>query len=357
MGPVSGAREDEKRLKDMVSLQQKTVGEMGLIHDKDAAVFCGKALQTTPVFHSEIADFGRPTRREVEDILKGYAEVSRMMDRTQKTPVIDYILSTLSEGLPTIRKQNSRINDDTIFALNYIFHFLKSEKDAKKRKAIVMEIAQAYTACQAVQQQTIMTLFSRLTNVELSFENQVLQTLAQYKLRTLDKVVLLLNKGVDGAVDATPTTQGPHIRNSYLLCITANSGIEIDGYDAAMSDVNRPKMTKQLEKQVVAKFCELWSAEEFVSDFVADINDVGASEHNYDVVKFAQWTGRFCDAHTDESKAIGFAPHSIFYDPDLRSEYAEPQKEADIGTKPYLSKRVGRQVLHVLGILTPFSPK
>jgi len=311
-------------------------------------VFTPMAFKLTPVFRKEIENFEFISRKNAESMLGSVKEIPAMLDRTKTTPVVTYILSTLAEGLPSIRQQNKQINDDTIFALNYIFYHASKEKDSSKQQSVLKEIAHAYQGCQAVQQQTIMNIFARLSNVELNFESQVLQTLGQYKLRILDKIVVLLNSNANGMTDKTPSSQGPHIRNGYLLAIERRTGIALDGHDAALSDQNRPKLTSPQKESVASKYLELFSAEDFIAEFAADINQTVAASvvaHNYDSTKFFQWVTKL----GDEKK---FDAHSIFYDSDKSTEYERPQVDADIGLKPYLSLKVARNVLQVFGLIS-----
>jgi len=157
----------------------------------------------------------------------------------------------------------------------------------------------------------------------------------------LDELVLKLNPGANLVGDDQPYKQPPHIRSSYLLSLDSEK-IQIDGIEAALLDNNRPDPVPH-EKKVKREYEELWSPEEFVENFVNEVNQTGGLSEFIDRDKFYKWVMAL---ETD------FDKHSIFYDEDHANDYnPAPPKELDVGIVPYLSFRVGANILKQMKIL------
>jgi len=207
-----------------------------------------------------------------------------------------------------------------------------------------MEVARAYQSCQTVQQQAITTLFATLANVDFSFENQTKKMLSQYKIRTLDEVVIALNPDANLVGDDNPQEQPPHIRSAYLL-VLEEKGIEIDGREAAEMDVNKPYVDSHRADKVVKKFNELWDIDVFIQLFVNEINQKNGTSDYVDRDKFFKWVM----AQPNDSK---FEKHSIFYDEEKASDYDTAQAKDKIGFVPYLSFSVGTNILKFLKLIS-----
>jgi len=253
-----------------------------------------------------------------------------MKDRTKTYPVETFILATLTQGLPLFKSQ-PHINRDIMYCLQYIFYKIKLEKNKTTSKSWILELARAYQSCQAVQQQTITNLFTRLSNVELTFEHQILRMLAQFKTRIVDETVQTSSGKAD-----------PHTRSSILLSIEEATGVELDGHEAAVLDKDKPPLDEKSKEGFVSDFLGRFSAETFLIEFVDDINQKEGISRNFDRDKFYAWVMKL-------GPEVTFDKHSVFYDSDHPEEYSAPQAEADHGVIPYLSLTVGRNILRILG--------
>lgn len=310
-------------------------------------VFARRALDRAPMCRDQIPDFKQLTYGESKALMESFPEVKAMKDRTGKVPVIDLLLSTLAQGLPVFNKQ-PKINQDIIYSLQYIFYRIKSEKQPQVKKSTMMEIASAYQACQAVQQQTIIAMFSRLTNIELNFENQVLKTIGAYKMRKLDLLVAQLNPQLDHLT-------GPHVRSNYIMALE-HRGIQLEGSEGAFLDKDARQLSPAEADRVTTEYLNLLSAEEFAQEFMEDINcQTAAGPKNIDCDKFYKFAmAQIRDSSAADGNAQhqgGFDPQLIFYDEDHPDWYPAPQPEADRNMRPYLRKQVARLVLKHAGLV------
>eukprot|EP00808_Paulinella_micropora_P018758 g21843.t1 len=302
-----------------------------------------ESLKRLPV--QKTVEHKQVTEAEASELLASFPELNDMLDRTGSVPVAVYILSTLTNGLPLFSSQPT-VNEDVKHCLNYIFHRVREEKSESERRRLVMEVARAYQQCQTIQQQAIVNLYASLVNVVLDFKAQLLQMLSQYKLRKLDELVFKLNPGANEVPDSYPNRQPPHIRSAYICALDAK-GIQLEGLEASQLDVNRPNLSKAQITKVVSGFASLLDVDEFVADFVADINHSAGFAQHVDRDKFYSWVMKMQDKQGEQP----FEKHSIFYSEERADEYPTPQKEEDRDIKPYLSNQVARDILTRVGIL------
>eukprot|EP00457_Paulinella_chromatophora_P005369 gb/GEZN01005386.1/.p1 GENE.gb/GEZN01005386.1/~~gb/GEZN01005386.1/.p1 ORF type:complete len:440 (-),score=97.62 gb/GEZN01005386.1/:491-1771(-) len=284
------------------------------------------ALQRLPV--SKVEAWTPVTEQEARGILQQYPEIAGMLDRTGSVPVEMYILSTLSNGLPLFQDQPT-INEEIKQCLNYIFHRVGTEEKASERKRLVMEVARAYQQCQTIQQQTISGLYASLVNVELGFEKQVSQMLSQFKLQKLDQVVFLLNPGANDVSDSHPNRQTPHLRSAYL-CALDKKGIGLDGIEAARADANAPLLSEPQIKKVFDEFMKLFSVQEFISDFMNDLNHATGFSHHVDRDKFFQWVMKLPGASsTQGAEKDGEAEKTTHSETTTEGEFEEEAVQSE----------------------------
>ena len=281
---------------------------------------------------------------DASKLLSSYSEIRAMRDRTGSTPVIQFILSTLTSGLPLFRDK-PETNREVVAAIGYVLAKTRAEKNAPRRKRLALELAEAFTACQAVQQRVIYGMFARLANVELSFPQQVFRALSRFKHRALDNTVVAL-LGARGA--------DPHARSSAHVIVYEDTGVEVDGYAAAKMDKDRGRFPFTRErKKIVDLFLKYFSAHEFLQEMMADVNQPagedgkgkGASSTRiFDLDKLYRWAG--------EQDSSVFDKYAIFYDEENAADYSRPQPKAERSVAPYLSEKIARSILRVLGVTT-----
>eukprot|EP00471_Norrisiella_sphaerica_P007353 CAMPEP_0184481926 /NCGR_PEP_ID=MMETSP0113_2-20130426/3516_1 /TAXON_ID=91329 /ORGANISM="Norrisiella sphaerica, Strain BC52" /LENGTH=225 /DNA_ID=CAMNT_0026861377 /DNA_START=98 /DNA_END=775 /DNA_ORIENTATION=- len=223
--------------------------------------------------------------------------------------------------------------------LGYVLYKIINEKDTRRKKQLTIELASGFTACQAVQQRVIYSLYARLANIELDFEAQMFKALSQFKHRALDTaVVFAIGKNAD-----------PHWRSAVHVAVLEELGVEVDGYDAAFMDKDRRVLTTKQRETAMKAFLRSFSAQEFILEFVQDINqDKGSGRaglvRNFGLKKLCQWVS--------EHKKESFDPYSIYYDEKKSSEYATHQSKKFRSMVPFLSFNVARSILKMMGITT-----
>mmetsp|Transcript_45392 Transcript_45392/g.73022 ORF Transcript_45392/g.73022 Transcript_45392/m.73022 type:complete len:277 (-) Transcript_45392:620-1450(-) len=233
---------------------------------KDVPVFAAAAFRPLPNMSVELKTNLTVSYKEASALLDAYKEIRGMKDRTQRHPVKTFILSTLTNGLPLFNKM-PEINKEIKMCLGYVLHKTIKEKDKGRKRDLAIEMAAAFTACQAVQQRVIYSMFSRLANIELDFKAQIYKALSQYKHRALDKAVVV----------AIGTHADPHWRSAVHVALFEDLGVEVDGYDAAFMDKDRRRLSAQQRQKAKDAFVRSFSASEFILELVEDVNQVSYS--------------------------------------------------------------------------------
>ena len=309
-------------------------------HNK--TMFLDKAFTALPINSNEVPSFTNLSQADCQRLLSAVPAITSMMDRTGEVPVTVFILSTLQNGLPLFNSKPN-INRDIKFCLNYIF-YRASKSSGEESARLMMKLAKAYQSCQTIQQQAITQMYALLCNVELTLESQTMQMLSAYKLRVCEEVVLLLNPGANLVDDSNPQMQPPHIYSAYVLALQEH-GIHLPGAESSAMDVNKPALSALEKKRAVSQFKSSFSPDQFVRDFVLDVNATASVLARFiDQDKFYKWVMGL----PEDTK---FDIHSVFYDEDRKEDYDVAQPEADRLRLPYLRFDVAVSVLCIQQIL------
>eukprot|EP00026_Physarum_polycephalum_P005306 Phypoly_transcript_05338.p1 GENE.Phypoly_transcript_05338~~Phypoly_transcript_05338.p1 ORF type:complete len:576 (+),score=137.91 Phypoly_transcript_05338:25-1728(+) len=273
---------------------------------------------------------------EIETLFEPYPELQTKLDRTGSVPVTKFLKMTALNGLPLFQTSNPSFNKELVHCINYIFWRVKKEEDKDKKKESIFYLADAYQSCQAVQATAILSTYSKLTNVDMTFQDQVRNLVDDFKGRNLDQLVLTIHPNANIVPDSNPAGQAPHIRSAYLLILDRN-GVDLPGKQVAIMDHAQPHPPPPEIQNVVSTWPTLFSVDTFISEFVGEINQ-GANAKFIDHSKFYQWVNQLDDK-------AGFDKHSVFYNEENKDDYDAPQKEEDQLVLPYLSKKVAAEVL------------
>jgi len=138
-GTLNGTEEhkDSKSSTTSTSISSTSTSSTSspLIPRKSGAKWGSEAKKRTPLNKEEVTKVETINQKKATEILNQHKELKTMMDRTGRVPVSKFILSTLQSGLPLFQNQTT-INNDIKYCLNYIFYRVKEEKDINKKKKI-----------------------------------------------------------------------------------------------------------------------------------------------------------------------------------------------------------------------------
>ncbi|GAB5372137.1 hypothetical protein AAMO2058_001639700 [Amorphochlora amoebiformis] len=334
---TNGRKIDPKMLESTQKLLKK---HSKLLKGEDSklepVVFSIAAFQALPNISTDTKKKVNVSYKEASKFIDSIKEIGSMRDRTNTKPVKQFMLSTLISGLPLFSK-HPKINKEVMMCMAYVFRKLIDEKDLTRKKNLAIELASAFSACQAVQQRVIYSLFAKLANIEFDFREQMFKALSQYKHRALDQSVLI-SIGVNA---------DPHWRSACHVEVFQKLGVEVDGYQAALMDKDRRRLQPNQAKKVISSFLSFFSANDFIQEFIADTNQAGGSDkkgvaRNFDLQKLYQWASK-------QDPGV-FNKYSIYYDEDTPKDYVSPQPNKDRSILPYLSPKVARKILTLLGI-------
>mmetsp|Transcript_19028 Transcript_19028/g.36829 ORF Transcript_19028/g.36829 Transcript_19028/m.36829 type:complete len:413 (+) Transcript_19028:84-1322(+) len=308
-------------------------------------VFASAAFRALPNISEDVKTSLTVSYKEASTLLDTYSEVKSMRDRTKTRPVKEFMLSTLTQGLPLFARK-PQINKEVKMCMGYVMFKIFHHKNAQRRKDLMIELADAFTACQAVQQRVIYTMFAKLANVELDFQQQVFKALSQFKHRCLDKAVCA---GIGTGAD-------PHWRSACHVAVWDDLGVQVDGLEAATLDKDIRHLNGSARKKVIGLFVGYFNANEFILEFLQDVNQTSTKKRkkgegddltlsrNFGLQKLYQWAA-------EQDKGT-FDPHSIFYDDAHPHDYLAAQAKDQRSYVPYLSPKIARKILRLLGVTT-----
>mmetsp|Transcript_23535 Transcript_23535/g.41631 ORF Transcript_23535/g.41631 Transcript_23535/m.41631 type:complete len:170 (+) Transcript_23535:190-699(+) len=160
-----------------------------------------------------------------------------------------------------------------------------------------------------------------------------------YNFRALDSAVLT----------AIGPTSDPHMRSACHVAVYEELGIEVDGYDAALLDKDRRRLSKSQKTKVVSAFAKFFSAKQFILEMIQDVNQTtqvkpSSAVRNIDLNKLYRWAS--------EQDQSSFDAFSIFFDESKANEYITKQPKEQRRILPHLSPKIARKILRVLEIVT-----
>uniref|UniRef100_A0A6B2L647 Uncharacterized protein n=1 Tax=Arcella intermedia TaxID=1963864 RepID=A0A6B2L647_9EUKA len=275
------------------------------------------------------------TSEEITQLLvENVKGVESMRDRTGSTPVVTYIISTTTKGLPLFAGSKAT-NEHTKKALQYILYKARDLPE-KIRKPLLTRLADGFTACQMEQGRVIDSIYGSLSGRDKSFKEQVLALVDIQKEQVLNMVVAHFNPNAWKTDDGNPKGQIPHIQSAYVYEIGTDLGLR--GVKAAKLDKDRP--TVLFSSNIKTTFLSLFQIEELISNFVNDVNQQDKeAERVISLKSLMDWAG-------DTENNNGFDPYCIFYDEDVRKYDGTPKEEN--AYQPYINRQVAISIMNHL---------
>eukprot|EP00048_Salpingoeca_helianthica_P017306 m.236587 g.236587 ORF g.236587 m.236587 type:complete len:458 (-) comp20674_c0_seq1:44-1417(-) len=224
-----------------------------------------------------------------------------LLDRTQSTPVLTYILATIHRGLPIFGAPSNPLNTHTQHSLQTILTLVQS-KPLPVRSQLLRRIAEAFQNCQTVQAQVIDQVFGLLTGRDQTLFNQLLVLTDAHKQRALDTLTLTLHPEV------VSNATGPHIQNSILKAIGPVLGLP--GVARARADA---LANSRVFPTVLGKYTALFNVRDLVAEFITDINAQDDTPRCVSHVTLLHWAMAHCEH---------FDAHCIFFQEERVEEYS-----------------------------------
>ncbi len=291
---------------------------------------------------SKLKEVPRFTQYQINNILNGYGS---LFD-DKKNPFIKepnntsraLLKLTYANGLPNFPNKKQDIKDYLALILELINP--ASSTPLARRQAIAERLADAFAACQVVQDDTI-------TNIgkELACKGNIIDQIGlfwqAYKMLKLEELVGERHTNCQDP-KLPPQQQFPHIKNAYLNLLGDAFGL--DGVDSAKSDKVMPPTGSILHGQSAQELKTLYrkkiSLREFINEIVSDINQASPKVARLDKSLLFQW------AKTNDNPTFGY------YNPDEKDYTGQdkPTEEQEYFQQPYVSFGEIQFLLTTMGI-------
>jgi len=279
------------------------------------------------------------SRKQINHLLKQHvATLPSLVARDGSTPVARFIHSSYHSGLPLF-ESNPAVQAQLILAIRFVLAKVHAGMSASLAREVMTRLAEAFTACQAVQCRVIDSLYGDLSGRDGNLKDQLLTVLDALKEQTLEQVAHFLNPNAWRQGDEHPQAQLPHILSSYRVRWGHHFGLR--GVKASQCDNSAPTLSGDHALEVRNLFYERFDEKELINECLLDVNQPGdTAERRISRESLAKWAG-------SQSVAGGFDPHSIYWDEERSDEFSgRPAVGEEF--EPFLSLTVAREMVGVL---------
>lgn len=280
------------------------------------------------------------TRSEINAVFASYGTMFEKVNPRMAPPegiVKNMIPLTYEHGFPNY----PYLKQQTQKCLALILDVLRKDSDFSqaKKKATAQRLSDAFTDCQAVQCSTVATMGQELLSTGNLTESIRVYWQA-YKMEKLDLQLIRGRHPNCETPDGQPQEQFPHIKNTYLVLLGDQFGL--DGTKESANDKLRPaNVLKGWEsvKELANTYRDLLSLEEFIKQVAEDINSSNQDCSRIDKTLVFQW-----------GKDNGM-PSFGFYDENKNySGLIPPTEEHKVFEGPCISLDETRELLRIIGI-------
>merc|ERR1711959_37700 len=277
---------------------------------------------------------------EILECLRRHVEgLDSLRARDGETSITVYLLATYKNGLPLF-KDNPAVQAQLVTAIRVIFSKVKEgclpervSRDAMTR------LAEAFTACQAVQGRVIDTLYGELSGRDKGFRDQMLVLVDELKERVLEEVANTCNPDAWRQGDECPEKQLPHILSSYRVSLGEAMGLP--GVEAARCDHCARPLSAAAACEVATLLFQYFDEAELLHEIVKDVNQPGSvQDRRINRTQLAKWVGAEGPAHS-------FDPHRVYWDESHPEAYDGRPADGE-EYEPFINPEVASEVLHAL---------
>eukprot|EP00039_Didymoeca_costata_P015418 m.262060 g.262060 ORF g.262060 m.262060 type:complete len:970 (+) comp16220_c0_seq24:89-2998(+) len=271
-------------------------------------------------------------KKIMEDCVPG---VDKYRYRNSSQSVIHFINSTYQNGLPQMKSLQGHTRD----ALQYIFARISNPTfPEREKKGHMLKLADSFTSCQAEQARAIDAIYGQLSGRTLSLREQLLALLNVHKERSLEKAALQTDSQLASGAAL------PHFQNSLRLQFGEEVGL--GGVKAASHDPHTKSLHNDQADLAVQSFVHHFSVDDFVKDFVNDVNQPGEAERFISHDSLIKWAEPDQDNkdNVPQKNQFGFHSHWIFFNEEKSVLYPSAPTE-DQRYSPFLCELIAIEIL------------
>lgn len=287
---------------------------------------------------------------DMETLLRRHLpDLDSRFDRTHRFPILELIQSTYWDGLPVFR-ENTTVQAQLIRSFRYIFSQIRQGGPCESQASrVILRLADAFSACQAVQGRVIDALYGELSGRDKGLPEQILSLADELKDRALVSAIIQEHPNAPTQDDANPHEQMPHLESAYRKALGPRLGLR--GIAAARADRCAPPLGSDKCTRVLNHLRSSFLVSDLVDTIVNDVNQPDRQENpperRIDRTVLCKWASQ---------GANGFDPHSVFHDSDVREYPTEPEGPAARMEEPYLTTAVVTSMLACMFVSSKPAP-
>lgn len=232
--------------------------------------------------------------------------------RSGGTKALHFLVMSYTSGFPALPPQLSKhCSKGVQLIMGALADPEKAGMTVSRAKVVARTLAEAYTACQAVQARTVDLLQGQVLGLTTqSLPAQLRLLVDEFREAALDRTVCCFHPRAPIAGDETPQEQLPHLANLYRQHLGPSIGTSAMRMEAAQSDRNAVGRLRVKQQTALDRFWQEFDLIELCRAVVADVNQAGEEvERRVDRNLLMQWAG--------SNPELGY---KVFYDetsPDL----------------------------------------